>query len=354
MDVLDKILKEHSWKFPKGYPDISLKEDRDLLESIVNNYLTEEEEIEIEAEKDVLGVKGGEVKDPSGGSQTYNDTIRFALYGKDWEGKPIPRPKKKYPYKNGTFSFSVDPLDKEMWDKLYPVSPPKVGKEIGSEGSKGVGNGEIALYWLYQFSESARVEEGRSGDDPDLFFDGKGVEVKAWDKHEGMHGLGRFGADKENLQLLSIIFGFNALATVLGQDQAPKTVNPTNFSGPQLKDAMEKVKEFKGLIDQNESLSTTYPVFKNIKDNTDKLYNDLNLSDSEDTEDMATKMAVQLLEPKLERKPGDGNHLANVKSDGSIKFFSIEFKKLKDSATLLDDFVVKQSSIGLNFNKIWG
>ena len=232
MDVLDKILKEHSWKFPKGYPDISLKEDRDLLESIVNNYLTEEEEIEIEAEKDVLGVKGGEVKDPSGGSKTYNDTIRFALYGKDWEGQAIPRPKKKYPYKNGTFSFSVDPLDKEMWDKLYPVSPPKVGKPIGSEGSKGVGNGEIALYWLYQFSESARVEEGRSGDDPDLFFDGKGVEVKAWDKHEGMHGLGRFGADKENLQLLSIIFGFNALATVLGQDQAPKTVNPTNFSGP--------------------------------------------------------------------------------------------------------------------------
>ena len=55
MDVLDKILKEHSWKFPKGYPDISLKEDRNLLESIVNNYLTEEEEIEIETEKDILG-----------------------------------------------------------------------------------------------------------------------------------------------------------------------------------------------------------------------------------------------------------------------------------------------------------
>ena len=354
MDVLDKILKEHSWKFPKGYPDISLKEDRDLLESIVNNYLTEEEEIEIEAEKDVLGVKGGEVKDPSGGSKTYNDTIRFALYGKDWEGQAIPRPKKKYPYKDGTFSFSVDPLDKEMFNKLYPVSPPKVGKPIGSEGSKGVGNGEIALYWLYQFSESARVEEGRVGDQPDLIFDGKGVEVKAWDKHNGMKGLGRFGADKENLQLLSIIFGFNALATVLGQDQAPKTVNPTNFSGPQLKDAMEKVKEFKGLIDKNEGLSDNYLIFKNIKDNTDKLYNTLSLSNDEDTEDMAVKMAVQLLEPKLERKPGDGNHLANVKSDGSIKFFKIEFKKLKDSNDLLTDFTVKQSNIELNFDKIWG
>ena len=355
MDVLDKILKEHSWKFSKGYPDINLKEDRDLLESIVNNYLTEaEEEIELEDDKDVLGIKGGEGKDPSGGSKIYNDTIRFALYGKDWEGQAIPRPKKKYPFQNGTFSFSVDPLDKEVFSKLYPVSPPKVGKEIGSEGSKGVGNGEIALYWLYQFSESAKVEEGRVGDQPDLIFDGKGVEVKAWDTHNGMKGLGRFGADKENLQLLSIIFGFNALATVLGQDNTSKTVNPTNFSGPQLEDAMEKVKVFKELIDQNEDLSNTYPVFKNIKDNTYKLYSDLGLSDSEDTEDMAAKMAVQLLEPKLERKPGDGNHLANVKSDGNIKFFKIEFKKLKDSNDLLTDFAVKQSAIELNFDKIWG
>jgi len=355
MDIFDKILKEHSWKFPKGYPDIANKEDKNLLESIINSYITEaEEEIELEDDKDILGIKGGEGKDPSGGSQKYNDTIRFALYGKDWEGQVIPRPKKKYPFQKGSFSFSVDPLDKEIFDKLYPISPPKVGKEIGSEGSKGVGNGEIALYWLYQFSESAKVEEGRSGDDPDLFFDGDGVEVKAWDKHNGMHGLGRFGADKENLQLLSIIFGFNALATVFGQNETPKTVNPTNFTGPQLADAMEKVKEFKGLINQNEDLSSTYSVFKSIKDNTDKLYNTLSLSNDESSEVMAIKMANQLLQPKLERKPGDGNHLANVKSDGSIKFFNIEFSKLKDSTDLLNDFAVRQSAIALNFDKIWG
>ena len=73
MDILDKILKEHSWKFPKGYPDMNDKEDKDLLQSIVNGYLTEaDEEIELSDDREVLNVKDAEIKDPSGGSQSYN------------------------------------------------------------------------------------------------------------------------------------------------------------------------------------------------------------------------------------------------------------------------------------------
>ena len=57
MDVFDKILKEHSWKFKKGYPDIKDIEDKTLLEKIVNEYLTEAEadtgETEVEDEVDV-------------------------------------------------------------------------------------------------------------------------------------------------------------------------------------------------------------------------------------------------------------------------------------------------------------
>ena len=93
MDVFDKILKEHSWKFPKGYPDMDDKEDVTLLENIINGYLTEaEEEVELADDKEVLGIKAEPKDDPQGGSQVYNDTIRHALYGKDWEDKPIPRP----------------------------------------------------------------------------------------------------------------------------------------------------------------------------------------------------------------------------------------------------------------------
>jgi hypothetical protein len=345
MDSITKFLNRVSYKFPKGYPDMNSDQDKKMLFEMVNNIVEDEEEIEtIETPPD-----------PEGGSQTYNDTIRFALYGSDWKDKPIPTPKKKYPYNSNTFSINISGEDREMFDKLYPVKPPKVGKEIGSAGSLGVGNGEIALYWLYHFSKSAKVEEGRSGDDPDLFFNGQGVEVKSWSKDTGLHGLGRFGADKENLSLLAIIFGFNALVSVFDGEKAPsKTINPTNFRGFQLIDAMEKVKEFKNLLDQNSSLSSEYPLFKNIQDNVDRVYSTLKISDGDSAEEMAAKMAVQLLEPKLSRKPGDGNHLANVKDDGNVKFFQIDFSKLKDSKDLLDDFEVKQSAISINFDKIWG
>lgn len=43
MDVFDKILKEYSWKFPKGYPDINDPKDKEFLISIVEELVTEEE-----------------------------------------------------------------------------------------------------------------------------------------------------------------------------------------------------------------------------------------------------------------------------------------------------------------------
>ena len=357
MEGIERILNENTWRFKKGYPDMNNKEDVTLLEDIINGYLGEEEEdISLNVDdKNILNVKGGEAKDPPGGSETYNDTIRYVLYGQDYKGKVIPKPNKKYPYQQNTFSVTVDSSDREMFNKLFPVKPPKTGKEVGTAGSLGVGNGEIALYWLYHFSDSADVREGRSGDDPDLFFNDQGVEVKSWTKDSGIHGLGRFGADKENLTLLAIIFGFNALSTVFGEEgSTPKTVNPTNFNGFQLEEAMEKVKEFKSIIDSNPTLANEYPLFKSIEGNIDTVYSKLNLSNDDSSKEMATKMAIKLLEPKLNRKPGDGNHLANVKDDGKIKFFQIVFSKLKKSEDLLQDFLVKQSSININFDKIWG
>ena len=356
--VFDKFFQKYAYKFDKGYPDMNNEQDINLLNELLNNLLEDEEEeidIKVDDKEEVETKKDTPQKDPPGGSESYNDTIRNALYGEEWEGKPIPTPSKKYPYANGTFTTKVAPADKKLFTKLYQVKPPKVGKPIGSAGSLAVGNGEIALYWLYHFSKSAQVEEGREGDDPDLKFNGNGVEVKSWDKHAGIFGLGRFGADKENLQLLSIIFGFNAIASALGQeDKVPKTVNPTNFKGPQLVDAMRKVSEFRELVDGNDDLVSQYPLFKSIKNSTDLVYSKLNLSDSDSPEEMARKMAINLLEPKLDRKPGDGNHLVNVKSDGDMKFFQIDFDKLKNSEDLLTDFIVKQSAIGINFDKIWG
>jgi hypothetical protein len=371
MDILDKFLTEFAYKFDKGYPDMNNDQDVLLLESLISeavgdkftlSEVTEkeievkddkEEEIEVKDDEEEVDVKST-TNTPQGGSQVYDDTIRNAIYGSEWEGKPIPEVKGKYSFNSNTFTTKVDSKDIEIWKKLYPISPPKVGKPIGSEGSKGVGNGEVALYWLYRFSKSASVEVGRDGDDPDLFFNGDGVEVKAWKSNTGIHKLGRFGADKENLNLLSIIFGFNALATIFGDKSKSKTINPTNFDGKDLSSAMEVVEKFKNLINNNAQLASDYPIFENIKQNTDRLYSSFSFENDESSESMAIKVASKVVLDKLKRKPGDGKHLVNVMYNGEMKFFYIEFEKLKSNSDFLKDFKIAQSAIAINFNKIWG
>lgn len=60
MDVFDKILKEHSWRFPKGYPVVGDPDDKKLLweifEEIIGEELLNEEEKEIKkyGKKDII------------------------------------------------------------------------------------------------------------------------------------------------------------------------------------------------------------------------------------------------------------------------------------------------------------
>lgn len=330
MDILDLFLKQVNYKFPKGYPDMGNPEDILLLKKLVEEYTKE----------DVSLIKES--------SEVYDTTIKKAL-GKD----TIPKSKNKYPFpgKGGSsFSIQVKADDKDVWDKLYNIAPPKKGEEEGE--TKGVGNGEIALYWLYNFSNSGvNVEEGREGDDPDLFFNKVGVEVKAYSSHTGKIGLGRFGADKDNLALLSVIFGINALSKALGGGDLARTVNPTNFKGEDLTPAFNQVLELEK-IDDLAGLATKYPIFKTLKDNIDTI--NTALENPESPDEAAIAMAYKILEAKLGRKPGNGGYLANVLKNGDVKFFSINLDKLRTSKDLLNNFSAKQSAIYLNFAKVFG
>tara|TARA_R100001377_G_scaffold22653_1_gene12139 strand:- start:68 stop:1075 length:1008 start_codon:yes stop_codon:yes gene_type:complete len=332
MDILKKYLNNISYKFPKGYPDMKNEEDKDMLFKMINELLEE---------KSLL----------TEGSKLYDDVILNALYGKDLEGKSVPISKNKYKFGgNSTFDIQVQSDDLETWKKLWSIKPPKSGKEVGSAGSLGVGNGEISLYWLYQYSNSGTdVTMGREGDDPDLRFNGKGVEVKAYDKHTGLLGLGRFGADKENLRLLGLIFGLNNLTKVLGKGEVIKSINPTNFKGIDLIPAMENVIKLKN-IDLGD-LASSYPLFATIKNNIDSLVG--SLGDFNTPEEGAANMAHQLVTTKLERKPGTGGYLASLKESGDIRFFAIDLEKLKTNDDFLSNFQSKQSSLGLNFDQLF-
>lgn len=328
-DTIEDFINSVSYKFPKGYPDMDDPKDKELLFSLVEGRVNESQLI-------------------TEGSDVYDQTIKRAL-GED----EIPKAKGNYKFngKGGaSFEEQVQASDKPTFDKLFNIAPPKVGEEEGQ--SKGVGNGEIALYWLYNYSDSkVDVEEGRSGDDPDLYFNKVGVEVKAYKSHRGIIGLGRFGSDKENLALLSMIFGVRALNKALGSSIEGPAINPTNFSGKELIPTFKKVLEL-GKIEDLDSLASKYEVFKIIKSNIE--YINTHLDDPVDEVEAAKKLALNLLKYKLGRKPGDGGYLANVLKNGSIKFFAIKFDSLLDSDSLLNDFKVSQSAIKINFDKIFG
>jgi hypothetical protein len=278
--------------------------------------------------------------------EIYDGVIKKSLGLK--ENEPIPTPAGNYTLKDSTFSIQVDSRDKSTFDKLYNVAPPKKGEDEGE--TKGVGNGEVALYWLYQYSNNT-VEVGRAGDDPDLFINGKGVEVKAYKSHVGKIGLGRFGADKENLQLLSVVFGIKALSEALGSKQEKSTINPTNFKGSDLIPAFEQLIQLEKIPDL-ETLASQYSIFATIKQNIDTLNQSLN--SPKDAQEGAQAMAYKMVESKLGRKPGNGGYLANVLKNGDIKFFKIELDKVKSNENLLDNFAAKQSAIYLDFGKIFG
>jgi len=327
MDVLDKFFIKYSYKFPKGYPDMNDPKDKDMLFKMVNE-LVESKQLIKEQESD------------------YDLLIKEKLGVEE-----IPISKNKYPFPGrggSTFDIQVKSDDLDTWKKLWTAKPKK--KTGDKTETLGVGKGEISLYWLYNYSNSGvKVTEGRAGDDPDLRFNDVGVEVKAYSKHSGKNNIGRFGADKENLKLLSVIFGIDALVKVLDPDTKPRTVNPTNFSGDDLKDAMDQLM-YLSSINLSE-LGSRYPIFKSVEANINLVQSGLKGFDN--PEEGAIAMAKKMLVDKLGRKPSDGGFLANVMLNGDCKFFSIVLDKLS-TPEVLNNISVKQSALGLDFEKIFG
>ncbi len=333
MDVIEKFLNEVSWKFDKGYPDITNEQDMEMLNKLAQSYIGEEE---ITGNREFLKEQQSE----------YDDVIKAKLGVEE-----IPTSKHKYTWngKGGaTFSIQVKPDDLETWQKLWTAKPSK--KTGDKTETLGVGKGELSLYWLYNYSNSGvKVTEGREGDDPDLEFDDVGVEVKAYGKHTGKNKIGRFGTDKESLKLLSVIFGIDALIKVLNPGEKSKTTNPFNFDGNDLKTAMEQV-QYLMSVDLS-GLSNRYDLFKTIADNIELVQS--SLGGFSDPEQGAIAMAKKLIVDKLGRKPRDGGYLASIKLNGDCKFFGIQIEKI-ETPEVLDHVSVTQAALNLDFDKIFG
>ena len=65
-------------------------------------------------------------------------------------------------------------------------------------------------------------------------------------------------------------------------------------------------------------------------------------------------MGRKFLKDKLNRKPGDGNHLVNLMKSGSMKFWLVSFNALDNDEDVLKKMSSSQSAMGLNFTKTFG
>ena len=266
---------------------------------------------------------------PKPPAASYDNVIAKALFGDSTLVGQIPNPAGVY--KLGGH-YKVDQQDMKVYSALFPVTPPKADQDIDTAvaGTKGSGNGEIALYWLLK--KSYTVTDNRSAGKPDLsVIDGGteiGVEVKAYDTK--IIGLGRFGDQRENRGLLSIVFGLKALLAGLSTSApAKRTPSLDTFNKEELTSAFETLLLFDGNKQLRDAAATgNFVPINEIYKQVDSVVAGLGLQSGNYTaEQGAAKMLLAFLTTKLGEKPGFGGFMANVKGNGEIAYHKIPSKQ---------------------------
>ena len=321
MNVIDNILLEWSYRCPDGIVDINDPKKKSILDQILAEYNISEIEIN---EADDL----------------YDKVIKNAL-----KVENIPQVQGEYTL--GT-DVNINGEDAKIFKSLYSVSPPKKGKDVDTAGSKGTGNGEIAMYWLFAHQPGHTAQGTQGGGKPDLEIDGKGVEVKAYDSNRIT--LGRFGSDKANIDLLNTLFGLDALvSTIEKTSDKDKRASSLNFSKSDITRAFNTLQDFSNNQDLRE-LSSKYALIGNIYSKIDDLNTQLGLQQGAKAEDYAGALVKRILLRKFGEKPGFGGYIVNVNESGNLKYIQITEEKIKQlsSEDVLENTFMNQGSIIIN------
>lgn len=335
MKVIDQILLEWSFRCPDGVVDINNPKKKAILDEILKEFnvsLNEADE-EVDSQEQTTSPKINP-------KNTEMGSVLISTYGKD-----IPKPTTEV--KLGT-NFNLTGDDSKVFSELFEKTPSKAGSDVQTKGS---GNGEVSVFWL--FSQSGHtVTDERGSDKPDLKIDNLGVEVKAYDT--ATITLGKFAKDKESLRLLNIVFGFRSLvSSIKGND---KEANPANFNSQDLINAFNQMFSFS----ENETLKKIaeengFDVITEIYNKIDLVKKELNLKTT-NPDEAAAAILRKLAINKLSKKPGIPGYILNVTKDGKGVFYTIIADKLQtaDNKTILNSVKINQAQIDMNFKNIFG
>ena len=294
MTVIDKILSEWSYRCSDGIVDMNNPTKRVILNTILEEN----------------GVDLDQIKEANDGS--YDKYIKIVLNVEE-----IPQVQKKYSLGNPE---SLSKEDADIFSKLYGAAP---STKTGDERSKGSGNGEIAMYWLFKYQNPPYiVTDNRGGDNPDLKIGGYGVEVKTGDA--GRTKIGRIGGDTESLKDLNTVLGIDALISnfeATGKKSTPP--NSFNVSIEELKKACEHVFSLYSKMDSLEELADVFGV-DFIKSILTKL-KDLKKKypKAEKADDLAAELLRSFIKHKISLKPGAPGYIVTVSNKGPEKYTEI-------------------------------
>ena len=324
MKVTDEILNEWSFRCYDGIVDLNDPKKLRILKEILD-------------ENGITEINLDEIGDVS-----YDDVIKKALNIEE-----IPQVQNSYELGTNT---TVSGKDAEIFKKLYPVAPPKKGKDIESAGSKGSGNGEVAVYWLFAHQQGHTAKDARGSGNPDLIIDNVGTEIKALDSTKKI-AIGRIGSYTESLNDLNVLMGIDALSTEF-KSSGKKQTPPNSFNAT-IDDIIQACKHSLEIYN-NDELREIGKVF-NI-DFISSMYNRLDKLiekyKPESSEELAADILKGFITQKFSSKPGIPGYIANVSSNGNLEYTHITQEKINNlnKDNILNNAELKQGTLVFKSN----
>lgn len=225
-------------------------------------------------------------------------------------------------------------------------------------GDKNVGNGEVGLYWLFNYAKKNRnkdfapsteyAKENRGGSEPDLVIHGKQVEAKSYEDFLGKTtNIGRFQAQKDFRKLIAYMFAAKTLIQ-------PGFQGELNFGYHELAAGADDFCKLREALKQVNDL-VEIPIFKEMQKEVDA-FDSLAMTALGSNaakkcgvgstgsrvkgHAIATEIIRYGIKELIGKKPGDGGYVVNVQGSkdkwkGVIEFYQIKLDNMNTDPNVL-------------------
>ena len=283
--------------------------------------------------------------------QTFHESLA-ELYG---SSANIPNVKGTYgktDIKAGDLKLHAD--DHKEFDRQYNLAP-----------NKNVGNGEVGLYWLFNYHKNNRylgdrdgskfgkprtehAKENRGGTDPDLVIHGHNVEAKSYLHFlDHMTNIGRFQGQKDFRKMIAYMFAAKTLIQ-------PGFQGELNFGYHELAAGADDFCKLRQALKMVNDLHDI-PIFKQMEKEI-KSFDTLamNAMGSKAARKcgvgeigtrvgghaIATEIIRYGIKELLGNKPGDGGFVVNIRGNktewkGEIEFYQVNIDNMNKDPQIL-------------------